>query len=397
MVQLLARVFIKDYKNSDNPAVRLRYGILCGIMGILFNLILFTGKSLAGLLSGSIAIMADAFNNLSDAASSLITLIGFRMAGQKPDPDHPFGHGRVEYIAGLLVSVLIMACGFELLKSSLSKILKPEEMQFSPVVLVILGVSILVKFYMFLYNKMIGKRIRSSAMQAVASDSLGDVLATTVVLVSTLVSFFFGINVDGIGGMIVACFICYAGYTAARDTISPLLGSAPDPEFVKRVQELVLSHEGILDMHDLIVHDYGPGRVFLTLHAEVDAAGDLITVHDLIDEIEHELREELQCRAVLHMDPVRINDEETILMKAKVKKYINDMEKEWSLSKEGMISIHDFRLVHETDGMKMLFDVVTPYRFPKTDDEVVSELTMRIKSEYPGIRIKMEVDKESRK
>ena len=241
MIDLLSRLFIKDQNDFKNPKVRQKYGVLCGAAGIALNLLLFAGKIFAGLLSNSIAITADAFNNLSDAGSSIITLIGFRMAGQNPDPDHPFGHGRIEYISGLLVSIIILVMAFELIKSSVEKIFNPEELTYSPVILAILLASILVKLYMAYYNRRISKKINSSAMMATAVDSLSDSLATTVVLASTLVAHFTGLKIDAYCGVLVGLFICYAGINAARDTINPLLGQAPDPEFVKQVNDIVLS------------------------------------------------------------------------------------------------------------------------------------------------------------
>ena len=260
MVSLLARLFIKEQNDAKDPAVRQAYGILCGAVGIFLNLCLFAGKFLAGTVSNSIAITADAFNNLSDAGSSIITLIGFKMAGQKPDPSHPFGHGRIEYVSGLLVSVVILLMGVELLKSSVSKILHPEELAFSPIALGILLCSILVKCYMFLYNRKLGKRLDSSAMLATATDSLSDTMATTVVLIATVTGHFTGLAIDGWCGVLVGLFICYAGYGAARDTVSPLLGQAPEKEFVRQINDIVMSYSDILGIHDLIVHNYGPGR-----------------------------------------------------------------------------------------------------------------------------------------
>ncbi|MDE6517586.1 MAG: cation diffusion facilitator family transporter, partial [Acetatifactor sp.] len=241
MITLLTRLFIKDSKNTSSPAVRQAYGVLCGAVGIGLNLLLFAGKFFAGLLSGSIAITADAFNNLSDAGSSIITLIGFRMAGHKPDPGHPFGHGRIEYVSGFLVSLLILLMAFELIKSSVSKILHPQQPAFSPVIVVILAVSILVKCYMALYNARIGRQIDSAAMKATATDSLSDMLATTVVLAATLAAHFTRLSIDGYCGVLVGLFILYAGFQAARDTLNPLLGQAPDPAFVKQIEKIVMS------------------------------------------------------------------------------------------------------------------------------------------------------------
>lgn len=386
MVNLLSKLLIKNYQDTSDTAVRQAYGMLCGFVGILLNLLLFAGKFFAGALSRSIAITADAFNNLSDAASSVITLAGFKMAGQKPDPDHPFGHGRIEYISGLLVSVLILFMAFELLKSSVNKILHPVELSCSPLILAILIVSILVKCYMAYYNKKIGQKINSAAMKATATDSLSDTLATTVVLIATIVSHFTDLTIDGYCGVLVALFICYAGLQAAKDTVSPLLGQAPDPEFVSQIHEIVLSHEEIIGIHDLIVHNYGPGRILISLHAEVPADGNILTLHDIIDHIEHELGDTLHCQAVIHMDPICMDDEETNSLKEMVSGYLNQIDH--------TLTMHDFRIVKGPTHTNIIFDVVTPYHFRLTDNELVQVITDKIRAENPNYFAVIEVDKK---
>ena len=355
-------------------------------MGIFFNLLLFTGKFVAGTVSHSIAITADAFNNLSDAGSSIITLIGFKMAGQKPDSDHPFGHGRIEYISGLLVSVIILIMAFELLKSSVIKIFHPDKPEFSPLILVILILSILAKCYMAFYNKKIGKKIDSAAMAATATDSLSDTLATTAVLIATLVSHFTGLSIDGYCGVLVGLFICYAGVNAAKDTISPLLGQAPEPEFVNRITEIVMAHEGVIGIHDLIVHNYGPGRVLISLHAEVPADGNILTMHDMIDLIEHELRDTLHCSAVIHMDPVCVGDEETDTLKAEVSAYLAEIDVS--------LTMHDFRIVKGPTHTNIIFDVVVPYKFRLKDNELVQTITDKIQAVHPNYFTVIEVDRK---
>lgn len=386
MVTLLSGFFIKNRENTSDPVVRQAYGMLCGFVGIFFNILLFVGKFLAGSISHSIAITADAFNNLSDAASSIITLVGFKMAGQKPDPDHPFGHGRIEYISGLLVSVLILFMSFELLKSSVLKIIHPTELSYSPLVITILILSILVKCYMACYNYQIGSRINSAAMKATATDSLSDTLSTLVVLIATLVSQFTGFIIDGYCGVIVALFICYVGLKAAKDTVSPLLGQAPEPEFVNQINEIVLSHDGVIGIHDLIVHNYGPGRVLISLHAEVPADGDILTMHDMIDHIEHELRDTLNCQTVIHMDPVCIDDEETNRLKELVRGYLAEIDT--------VLSMHDFRIVKGPTHTNIIFDVVVPYRFRMTDTELIHTITEKIKADHPNYFAVIEVDKK---
>ena len=384
MVELLAKYLIKT-KETDASETRQTYGILCGSVGIFFNVLLAIGKFIAGLLSGSIAIMADAANNLSDAGSSLIVLFGFKLAGQKPDPDHPFGHGRVEYISGLLVSVLIIYMAFELLKSSVDAVLHPGEINFEPIILVILLVSILVKFYMFLYNRKFGKKIRSEAMLATSMDSLSDMGATAVVLISMLVSHYTSLQIDGICGILVALLIFYAGFNSAKETINPLLGQPPEPEFVKRIEEIVSSEKEIIGIHDLIVHNYGPGRVMISLHAEVPADGDILALHDLIDNVEHRLKTELHCSAVIHMDPVCTKDEQTLELKQVVMDIVKEIDE--------VITIHDFRVVTGPTHTNLIFDIVVPFGFPKSDVDLTNEIQNKLWKFNPVYFAVIEIDK----
>lgn len=386
MLTLLTKFFIKNHEDTNSPAVRQAYGVLCGAMGIALNVLLFVGKFIAGSISHSIAITADAFNNLSDAASSIITLVGFKLAGQKPDKDHPFGHGRIEYISGLLVSILIMYMAFELLQSSVMKIIHPVSLSFSPTVLVILLASILVKFYMAFYNYKIGSEIDSPALKAIVTDSLSDTLATSVVLAATLISRFSGVNIDGYCGILLGLLILYAGINAAKDTVSPLLGQAPDPEFVQKINDIVLSYDAVIGIHDLIVHNYGPGRVLISLHAEVPSDGDFLALHDMIDLIEHNLRDTLHCSAVIHMDPVCVNDEETNALKAKVTDFLAEISCE--------LTMHDFRIVKGPTHTNIIFDVVAPYRFKMSDTEIVDTITEQIRKENPSYFAVIEVDKK---
>ena len=385
MVELLARVFIKNEKDTESPEIRQAYGMLCGTVGIFFNVLLALGKFIAGLLSGSIAIMADAANNLSDAGSSLIVLFGFKMAGQKPDPDHPFGHGRVEYISGLLVSMLIIYMAVELLKSSVDAILHPGEITFEPVIFIILAASILVKFYMFLYNRKFGKKIRSEAMLATSMDSLSDMGATAVVLVSMLVSHYTNLQIDGICGVLVALLIFYAGFNSAKETINPLLGQPPEPEFVARIEELVLAEEEIIGIHDLIVHNYGPGRVMISLHAEVPADGDILALHDMIDNVEHRLKSELHCAAVIHMDPVSTKDEQTLELKRVVTEIVKEVDP--------VLTIHDFRVVNGPTHTNLIFDMVVPFDFPMSDVDVADMVQNKLWKHNPVYFAVIEIDK----
>ena len=362
MIEFLARVFIRHRDTLSPSALRQAYGQLCGAVGIGLNLLLFAGKLFAGTISGSIAITADAFNNLSDAGSSVVTLLGFRLAGRKPDPEHPFGHGRMEYISGLAVAGLILLMGVELGKSSLKKILSPEEIVSSPLVLAILAVSVAVKLYMFYYNRSIGRKIKSAAMSATATDSLSDAVSTTAVLIATLVGQLTGLNIDGWVGLLVALFILFSAYKAAKETLSPLLGQTPDPEFVDRIEQIVLSYPEVLNVHDLIVHDYGPGRMMISLHAEVSADGDLLQLHDVIDNAEHRLKKELGCMAVIHMDPIITNDAHTDALRMAVAEKVKSIDPR--------LTIHDFRTVPGSTHTNLIFDVVVPYDVKLTADEV---------------------------
>lgn len=385
MISFLARIFIKNHKDTTSPKVRQAYGMLCGGMGIFLNLLLFAGKTAAGMLSGSIAITADAFNNLSDAGSSIVTLIGFKLAGQKPDSDHPFGHGRLEYISGLVVAFLILLMAFELFKTSIDKIIHPQKPECTPLVVVILVASVLVKCYMAVYNHTVGKRIQSVAMAATATDSISDMCATTVVLVSVLLAHFADLVIDGYCGVAVAIFICIAGVKAALDTINPLLGQAPDPEFVQEVTDIVLSHEGIIGIHDLMVHNYGPGRVHLSLHAEVPADGNILEMHDLVDMVEHKLRNTLNCSAVIHMDPICVNDPETDSLHALVQEILSDIDP--------ILTMHDFRIVKGPTHTNLIFDVVTPFHYRLSDGALTEIITYKIKTHNPAYFAVIDVDK----
>ena len=352
-MELLSRWFIRDRDNVTDPRVRRAYGQLCGFVGIGLNILLFAGKFFAGTLSGSVAITADAFNNLSDAGSSVVTLLGFRLAGKKPDPQHPFGHGRLEYVSGLIVAGLILLMGVELAKSSVEKILHPAAVDFSVIALVILAVSICVKLYMCLYNRRIGKKIRSAAMEATAADSLSDTAATAAVLLAMLIGRWTGLAVDGYVGMVVALFILFSAYKAAKETLSPLLGQAPDPALVQQIRDIVLSNDTVLGVHDLVVHDYGPGRMMVSLHAEEPAHGDILELHDVIDTAEMELKRTPHCAAVIHMDPIITDDAQIVQLRRRVAELVRQVD-------SGM-TIHDFRVVAGPTHTNLVFDAVVPF------------------------------------
>lgn len=371
MVHILAKLFIRDPENTRAPKVRQSYGILCGIVGICLNILLFLGKFLAGTISGSVSITADAFNNLSDAGSSMVTMIGFKLAGAKPDPHHPFGHGRLEYVSGLVVSGAILIMAFELVKSSVEKIIHPGKVEYGALALVILAVSIGVKLYMCFYNRSYGKKLDSAAMRATAMDSLSDVCATSVVLLAALAEKLLGLQIDGYCGVLVGLFIFYAGISAARETLNPLLGQPPEPELVAQIETLVMAHPEVRGMHDLIVHDYGPGRRMISLHAEVPAEGDIISMHDAIDNIEGELRRELKCDAVIHMDPIVTTDEKILKLKKETSALVKAIDTR--------ITMHDFRVVAGPTHTNLIFDVVVPYDFSMSDEEVVDAVGAGVK------------------
>ncbi len=375
MISLLAKWLIRDRDQLHAPGVRRAYGVLCGAVGIGLNLLLFLGKLLAGVFSGSIAIMADAMNNLSDAGSSVITLIGFQLAGQKPDPEHPFGHGRLEYLSGLIVSLAIILMGVELGKSSLEKIFHPEPVEFSLLAVGILAASIGVKVYMACYNRAVGKKIGSAAMKATAADSLSDCISTAVVLAAMLIGQWTGLQVDGWCGVLVALFILRTGIGAAKETVDPLLGQPPTAEFVQSVHDLVMSYDGIIGIHDLVVHDYGPGRRMLSLHAEVPASGSIVEIHDVIDRMERRLGEEMDCEAVIHMDPVDVDDARTVAMKQVVADLVGGIE-------DGM-TIHDFRMVSGPTHTNLIFDAVLPAECKRAEKEIEEEIVRRVEA-LPG-------------
>jgi len=337
------------------------------------------------VISGSIAITADAFNNLSDAGSSLITLLGFRLAGMKPDADHPFGHGRIEYLSGLTVSVLILIMGFELGKSSVMKIIRPSPVEYGCLPLAILAVSVCVKIYMFLYNRSLGKKIQSAGMRATSLDSLSDAVSTAVVLLCSLIARRTGLALDGWCGILVALFIFWTGFSSAGETVSPLLGRAPSSEFVADIERLVLSHSEILGIHDLLVHDYGPGRVIISLHAEVDGHADIFASHDAIDLIERELKSQFGCLATIHMDPIDCADPELAPLKGEV----SDIAE----SVFPGIGIHDFRIVPGSTHTNLIFDVEIPGDCPIPDEEIVSAINKGVCSRHENHFCIINIDK----
>ena len=350
MGKLLIRIFVKDHENTDDPRVRERYGKFAGVVGIVSNLILCIMKILIGLVSRSIAIIADGINNLADASSSIITLVGFKLASQPEDEDHPYGHARIEYLTGLFISIVIIVIGLQLLRTSIDKILHPDPLEFSCLTIIILVAAILIKLWQSLFNRSIGRKIRSVTLMATAADSRNDVISTSAVLISVIVGKFTGIQIDGYMGSLVALFIIWSGIQLVRETTSPLLGEAPDQELVDSIAEIVKKEPGVLGIHDLMVHNYGHGKIFASMHIEVDADGDLMESHDMIDNIEKRIKNELHVEFVVHMDPVKTDDP----LITKMKKIIADA----LLPLDGVDNIHDFRIVPGPTHTNIIFDVV---------------------------------------
>ncbi len=384
MTELLLRHFVRDYQDTQSPEVRERYGTLSGATGIVLNILLCAGKFIAGLLTGAVSVTADAFNNLSDAASSLVTLVGFRLAGQAADEDHPYGHGRMEYLAGLAVSAAILLVGVELAKGALEKILHPEAVRFSWLSVGILCTSIAVKLWMYLFNKKLSRRISSAAMAATAADSLSDCVATGAVLLGLLVGHFAQVSIDGWVGVVVAAFVLRAGWEAAKDTVDPLLGKAPDPELVEGIRQTVLSHPEIAGVHDLMVHDYGPGHVMASLHAEVSIDADMAATHDVIDNVERELAEKFRLIATIHMDPIVTDDEHINAIRADILSLAQQLDP--------AMTLHDFRMTEGPSHTNLIFDVVVPRSCPLSDDEVRRELARLAREKDPKYLTVVQVD-----
>lgn len=365
------KAFIRDWEDVRNPKVRDSYGKLAGIVGILSNTLLCVMKILVGLISGSIAIVADAINNLADASSSLITLIGFKLAGMPEDKEHPYGHARIEYLAGLLVSVIIIVVGFELGKGSVEKIITPTPTEFNATVVIVLLLAIGIKVWQAVFNIAAGKKINSMTLIATGADSRNDVISTSVVLLSLIIGHVFEIQIDGYMGVLVALFIIWSGIGLVRETVSPLLGEAPDPEMVKEIEDIANEHEGVLGIHDLVVHNYGPGKVFASLHVEVDAAVDVMVSHDMIDNIEHEVSQQLNITCTVHMDPIDLTDPNREPLKQLL------MEKLASV--DGLQNFHDLRLVPGPTHTNVVFDVTVTPGCKLSEDEIAEIFAATVK------------------
>ena len=386
---LLVKTFIKDNENIENEDVRNKYGYLGGIVGIIANLILFIVKLSVGILSSSIAITADAFNNLSDMASSVITIVGFKLASIPPDKEHPFGHGRLEYISALIVAFMVMLVGIQFIRSSIDRILNPVPITFEIIPFILLFISILVKVWLSKFNKFMGNKINSSALKAASVDAMGDVFTSSTVLISFLAAKFTSLPIDGYAGVLVSLAILYAGYSLIKETISPLLGEAPDPELVKKINEAILSYEHVHGVHDLIIHNYGVGRSIASVHVEIPADIDIMTIHDIIDVAEREISEKFKTHLVIHMDPICIETEEVAYIRSEVEKIIkyNPIIK----------SMHDFRVVGHGDSQNLVFDVVVDNdKMIKimTEEELRENIISAIKDVHPEYNCVITIDRD---
>lgn len=359
MTEFLVNKFIKDSANIESTEVRTRYGMLASVVGIFCNVLLFSVKLAIGLILSSLAVTADAFNNLSDAASSIISFVGVKMAGKPADAEHPFGHGRIEYIAALIVSFLVIEVGFTFFKSSISKIMHPEEITFDPVPFIILILSILVKLWMTFFNNKLGKRIDSKVMLATAADSLGDVITTSATVISIVICHFTSINVDAIAGLIVSGIVIWSGVSIAKDTLEPLIGQRVPSELYQKITDMVESYEGIVGAHDLIVHNYGPNRSMATIHAEVPNDVSIEASHEIIDRIERDAKKELNILLVIHMDPVEMRDEEVLELRDKTSHIVHALDPE--------LHFHDFRVLKENEQKNLIFDLVVPDSYTEKD------------------------------
>ncbi|MEA4964399.1 MAG: cation diffusion facilitator family transporter [Oscillospiraceae bacterium] len=372
MSQLLLRLFVKNYQDTGNSRVREAYGQLAGIVGILCNLLLFTGKLVIGTLSGSVSITADAVNNLSDASSCVVTLFGFRMAAKPADEKHPYGHARIEYFSGLVVALLILVIGVELAKTSITKILHPATIAFSLALVLVLVLSIAVKLWMAAFYARLGKRISSTTLAASGADSRNDVLTTAAVLVSCLIGKWTGLRIDGITGLLVALFILYSGVMIAKDTIDPLIGAAPDETLSREIAQELLANPAILGIHDMMIHDYGPGRKFASVHAEMDSQGDVLQSHEILDEMERACAQKYQICLTIHYDPVVTDDAVLNRMKEKVLTVIHQID--------SRLSLHDFRMVCGVRHSNLIFDLVVPECVSLSHEALKKEIDQQIQS-----------------
>lgn len=385
MTGLLIKLFIGK-GNPTDLEVRKKYGFLSGITGIVLNILLFTGKLLAGIFSGAISIIADSLNNLSDAGSSIVNMVGFKIALAPPDKEHPFGHGRAEYVSGLAISFIIMLMGVELARSSFEKIFNPEALNVNTFTFVTLILAVAVKLWMFVFNRKLGKKINSVSLNAVATDSISDAVATTAVIIGMIVTFVFKINIDGFMGLLVSCFIIYSGIKTAKESLSPLLGQMPEKTLVEDIKAMVCGYEGIIGIHDLIVHNYGVGKSYVSFHAEVSSSMELTEAHRLIDIIEKDFKEKFNCTVTIHIDPVDLNDSESALLCKKVNEIVRNIDQS--------LSIHDFRVLKDKGEKSVVFDLALPYKFKYSDIDIRNMVSSAISEIDENANIIINVERQ---
>jgi len=386
MISLLCKIFVKNNEDTQNPTVRRAYGTMVSAVGILLNILLSAIKLIAGVLSGAIAITADALNNLSDALSQIISLISFKISSKPADRDHPFGHARMEYVASMIVSFLILLVGFELFSASLDKVFHPTKTTFSILVTVILGISVLIKLWIALLNFKIARRIQSSVMRATATDSLSDAVSTSAVLISMLIAHFTGFETDAYMGMLVSVLIFVAGIRILSETKNLILGTPPDPEVLQKIVEITKKYDGVLGIHDMVVHNYGPGNTIASLHAEVDGSENVFVTHDMIDNLEKELFSRLGVRATVHMDPIVTDDERVNALRATTQKAIKALDE--------CLNIHDFRFVEGTTHSNLIFDVSVPFEYKESDEELRRRISNTISQIDPNYFVVLTIDRE---
>ncbi len=385
MTNFIIKKFIKDYENVNDPKVRESYGTVSSVTGIIVNSLLSISKILAGIIFNSISVLADGINNLSDGASSIMTLVGFKISGKPADKDHPFGHARMEYLTGLILGIVVLLVGVELIKSSFNKIMNPEKTIFSIEMIVVLLISILAKLWLFLFYNKLGDKISSTTIKAAGTDSRNDVIATVVVLLSILISRLTGYEVDGYAGMFVALFILYSGYEILKDILNPLLGEMPSEEFIESIESKIMSYEEIINTHDLVIHNYGPNRYFATVHAEVDAKEDILKAHDVIDNIERDFARELDINLVIHLDPIITDSEEINGLRTMTEEKVKSIDEK--------LSIHDFRVSTGETHTNLIFDVLVPVDFEMKSSELVELIEKEIQKENETFFAVVTVDK----
>lgn len=385
MIELLARLFIRNSRHTDDPRVRTAYGMLCSAVAITLNILLAAAKFVVGTLAGSVSITADAMNNLSDVGSGALTLVGFRLSGKKPDLEHPFGHGRIEYVMGLVIAGLILYAGVEALRGAAGKLLHPEAMEFTWAAVAVLVLSILVKIYMSVFYRRIGRKIGSTAMEMSGADALNDTISTALTLVCLLVYKFTGLDLDAYAGIVVAVLLLKTGYEGGKETLGQLLGQRPSAELAEKVRQIVLSYPEVLAIHDLVIHDYGPGRCHVSLHAEVDGEGNIYELHEAIDHAMSELDHKLGCFSVIHMDPVDTKNERLAEMREETVQLLRSIDP--------VLSLHDFRMVPGKHRTNLVFDVLVPFGYKLSDEDVRKAVRAAVEERHPDCRCIIQIDK----